>query len=60
MINKERLKAHIEEFPEEFSIDELVERLVFIEKLEQRIQESKEGKTLTEAEFKTETDQWLK
>ena len=36
MITKEKLKEHIDKFPDkEFSIDELIERLIFIEKLEE-------------------------
>lgn len=44
MITKEKLKIHIESFPENISIDELIERLIFIEKLENRIAESQQDK----------------
>lgn len=44
MIKKEKLKEHIDKFPDELSIDELIDRLVFIEKLERRIEQSKKGK----------------
>lgn len=40
MITKEKLKQHIDNFPNELSIDELIDRLVFIDKLEKRIVES--------------------
>lgn len=44
MITKEKLKAHIDQFPEdEISIDELIDRLIFIEKLEKRISLSEKG-----------------
>ena len=33
MLTKAKLRREIEHFPEEFSIDELVERLILIEKL---------------------------
>jgi len=56
MLNKRRLIKHLEEF----SLDQLVEKLIFIEKLEERIKESEDGKTLTEEEFNAETSQWLK
>jgi len=32
MLTKTKLRAEIVNFPEEFSIEELVERLIFIEK----------------------------
>jgi hypothetical protein len=33
MLTKTILKAQIEKFPEEFSIDELIDRLILIEKI---------------------------
>lgn len=60
MITKERLKAHIEDFPEEFSIDDLVERLIFIEKLEQRLKESKEGLAIPHEQAVAEMREWFK
>lgn len=60
MITKERLKAHIEDFPEEFSIDDLVERLIFIEKLEQRVKESKKGLAIPQEQAVAEMREWFK
>jgi hypothetical protein len=37
MITKTKVKEHLKDFPEEFSLDQLVEKLSFIEKLEERI-----------------------
>lgn len=51
MIKKEKLKEHIDKFPDELSIDELIDRLVFIEKLERRIEQSKKGETISEDEL---------
>lgn len=62
MISKEKLKEEIDKFPEdEISIDELIERLVFIEKLEQRISISEQnGAKLTEEEMRNEIGKWSK
>jgi hypothetical protein len=59
MITKEKLKKHIENFPEEMSIDELIDRLVFVEKLENRISQSKNGETISEEELKNEMEKWF-
>lgn len=40
MISKEKLLKHIEKFPEEMSLEELIERLILVEKLKKRIEES--------------------
>lgn len=60
MITKAKLKEHIEKFPEEFSIDELIDRLVFIEKLEKRIKQSKKDKTISDQDLEKEMQKWFK
>lgn len=51
MISKEKLKAEIDKFPEEgLFINELIERLIFIEKLESRIAASENGDSLLSQE----------
>ena len=62
MISKEKLKEQIDKFPEkEISIDELIERLIFIEKLESRIAISEQGgPTLSEESVKEEIQKWSK
>ena len=59
MITKEKLLAQIESFPENISIDELIERLIFIEKLENRILESEKEETISEEELKTIISKWF-
>jgi len=59
MITKDKLKKHIENFPEEMSIDELIDRLVFVEKLENRISQSKNGETISDEELKIEMEKWF-
>lgn len=60
MITKTALKKHIEKFPEEFTIDELIERILLIEKLEKRIQKSNENDVVNEQELENEMKQWFK
>ncbi|MGM0581288.1 MAG: hypothetical protein ACQETL_11450 [Bacteroidota bacterium] len=62
MISKVKLKEQIDKFPEdEISIDDLIDRLIFIEKLENRISLSEKGATtLSEEEMKKEIEKWSK
>ncbi len=60
MITKEKLIKHINKFPSELSIDELIDRLVFIEKLERRIEQSKNNETITDQELENEMKEWFK
>lgn len=47
MISKAKLKEHIDNFSEdEISIDDLIDRLIFIEKLESRIKISEQSDSL--------------
>jgi hypothetical protein len=59
MITKENLKKHIEKFPDEMSIDDLIDRLVFVEKLENRISQSKNGEAISDKDLKLEMEKWF-
>lgn len=60
MLTKAKLKEHIENFPDEFSLDELIERLLFIEKVEFGMLQSENGETISEAELENEIGKWFK
>lgn len=60
MITKELLIKNIEIFPDEFSIDELVDRLVFLEKLEERIKMSDNKETISSGAMEEEIQTWFK
>jgi hypothetical protein len=49
----------INELPDEFSIDEVIERLIIIEKIEKGRQDVKEGKVNTEEQAKAKLGKWL-
>lgn len=60
MITKSKLKKQIKHFPEEFSIDELIERLILVEKIERGNKQSEDGHVSTEDELSIEIDKWFK
>ena len=60
VITKEKLKNYIDNFPDEISIDDLIDRLVFVEKLETRLKESAKGGSFSEEELNIEIEKWLK
>jgi len=59
MFTKTKLKEQIEKFPEEFSIDELIDRLILIEKIERGIKQSENGNVISEAELDKEIKKWF-
>ncbi len=60
MLTKAKLLAEIKTFPEEFSIDQLVERLILIEKVEIGRKQSEAGDIVSEEEMEYEVKKWFK
>jgi hypothetical protein len=50
----------INNFPPEFDLDELIERLIFIEKVEKGLVQIKKGKTKTHEEVNELAKKWSK
>ena len=60
MLTKKKLQEQIEKFPEEFSIDELVERLILIEKIENGLLQSERGEIISDSDLDKEVEKWFK
>jgi hypothetical protein len=60
MLTKTKLNETLASFPEEFSIDDLIERLILIDKIERVNSESLNGKTISENELELEMQKWFK
>lgn len=60
MLTKTKLLAEINKFPDEFSIDELVERLILIEKIEIGNEQSENNQIVSESEMDYEIKKWFK
>jgi len=59
MITKTKLEKQIKNLSEEFSIDELVEKLILIEKIENGEKQSLNGETISEVELESEINKWF-
>ncbi len=59
-MKKTQLIDTIKDLPEDFPIDDLIERLVIIQKIEDRQQKVLAGDILTEEEAKMKLEKWLK
>ena len=60
MITKAKLIETIDKFPETFSIDELIEKAILIDKIERGDEQSKNGNTISEEELEKEMQKWFK
>ena len=59
MLTKSRLIKQIEEFPEEFSIDEFIEHLILLEKIETGNKQSENGQVISDDEMQKEIEKWF-
>ena len=58
MLDKEKVLETIQSLPEEFSLDELVGRLILLEKINTGLQEVEEGKVVSQEEAKERMKKW--
>ena len=59
MISKAKLKDQIENFPDKFTIEELVERLVFMGKVDNGLSDSINNNTISERELEQQMKTWF-
>ncbi len=60
MLSKSTVQKSIESLPQEFSIDELIEQLIFIEKVEEGLQQSRDGNVISHEDVKNLISKWSK
>jgi Zn-dependent alcohol dehydrogenase len=59
MLTKELVNSQIKEMPNEFTLDELIERLLVVEKVNQGLNEVELGKTISEEELDKKMAKWF-
>lgn len=59
MLTKSQVKKQLENLPEKFSLDELVEQLIFIQKVEKGLKDSNENNIITEEDLDKKIEKWF-
>jgi predicted transcriptional regulator len=59
MLKKETVIQTIEQLGGQFSIDELLDRLIFLNKVEEGLEDIKNGKVLSEDQARERLSKWL-
>ena len=59
MLTKKQVLKTIKEMPEAFSANELIDRIILLQKVGQATQEIKEGKGLSTEQAKKQLKKWL-
>jgi len=60
MLTKDNVIKTISTFPENFTLDELVDKLIFMDKVERGLDQSMKNKVLMHDKAKKRLDKWLK
>ena len=59
-MNKEKVIATINDMPQDFDMEILMEKLIFIEKVEKGLEQLNSGNMLTHKQVKQRVKQWQK
>jgi len=57
-MKRDKVLETVNDFPKEFDLEELMERLVFIDKVEKGLNQIEEGKTTPHEEVKAKMKEW--
>jgi hypothetical protein len=60
MITKKELLQTIDDLPDEFSLDDLLDRFIVLQKIEIGLEQSQLGKTYSTEQAKEKLEKWLK
>ena len=59
MLTKNKVLNTITCFPEKFTIDELIDKLILLEKIEKGIEQSENREIISDDELNKEMDKWF-
>ena len=60
MLTKEKIKKTIDSLPDNFTIEEVIEELIVIDKIEQGLKDVEEGNVYSTEELRKKLGKWLK
>jgi predicted transcriptional regulator len=60
MLTKTTVIKTLTRFPDNFSIDELVDKMILLEKIEKGIQDADKGRVISENELEKRIGEWSK
>ena len=60
MLTKDKVRKTIDRLPDSFTVDQIVEELVVLNKIEEGLKDTEKGKVFTTDQVKKELKTWLK
>lgn len=60
MLSKSKLQEQLDQLPDEFSLDEIIERLILLDKVERAELQSKNNEVVSQSNLDEEIEKWFK
>jgi predicted transcriptional regulator len=60
MLTKDKVKQTVDRLPENFTIDQIIEELVILNRIEEGLKDIEEGRVFSTDQVKEELKSWLK
>lgn len=60
MITKTHLISTFEKLPENLTIDQVIDHIIFVEKVQKGLEDSENGRVFTKSESRKKLNKWLK
>ena len=60
MLTKDKIKKTIDSLPDDFTLKDIIEELVVLDKIEQGLKDVKEGNVYTTDQVRQKLEKWLK
>jgi len=60
VLNKKIVLRIIDKFPERFTVDELIDKIILIDKIDKGNLQSEQGEIISEEELEKEIEEWFK
>ncbi len=59
MLTKDKVYKSLDDLPEEFSLDELLDKLILLQKIETGLEQSDRGQIIPDDELDSKLEKWL-
>ena len=60
MLTKAKIKKSIDSLPDNLTVDQVIDRIILLDKIEQGLKDAEEGNIFTTEEAKAKLNKWLK
>jgi hypothetical protein len=59
MLTRDKVISSVKQLPDSFSVDEIIDRIILLEKIETGLEQSKKGQVTADKDLETKLPKWL-